>query len=159
MKRCPRQNQFKCRLFEGKLGYDALPMTSNSNHTNVTVNIASVNGTGFRTVCFYNVTFDNCSQVSLCHAVDQRESEYVDAITNSTTNVAECRYAAECKDYIRLYYGEGQQQTEAFCRRELASLDRTFSLSNGSLLAVYWTDDIGSPFAQSSFQLTASCIA
>ena len=158
MKRCPLQNQFKCSLFEGKLGYDALPMTSSSNHTNATVNIASVNGTGFRTICFYNVTFDNCSHVSLRHAVDQRESEYVDAITNSTTN-AECRYAAECKDYLRLYYSEGRQQTEAFCRGELASLDRAFPLSNGSLLAVYWADDIGSSYAQSSFQLTASCIA
>ena len=138
---------YRCSLFEGGLGMDMLPVTADPN----TVDIVSVNGTGFKTVCFYNISLNNCSQVTLRHVVDQPEDEYVDIIGNDGEVCRDDN--STCNDYLRLYYGEDNQQTQTFCRDRLARLNMTLDVS--SFFAVHWADNIANPRA--SFQVNVQC--
>lgn len=113
--------------------------------------MTSPNGTRFKTVCFYNVSLNNCSHAILRHVKDQPVDEYLDGDRNDTLTC----HPDECKDYLRLYYGERNQQSEAFCRDGLAFLQQSIPLDGGSFLAVYWADNIGNKTG--SFEVIAQC--
>jgi len=126
---------------------DLLPVTADPS----SVDIVSVNGTGFKTVCFYNVSLNNCSQVILRHVVNQPEDKYVDIIGNDGEVCRDDN--STCNDYLRLYYGQDNQQTQTFCRDGLARLNTTLDVS--SFFAVHWADNIANPRA--SFQVNVQC--
>ena len=147
MKECP-EDVVRCSLYKAKS--DPLPRTAVANQS--AVYIKSPNGTESKTVCFYNVSLNNCSHAILRHVKDQPVGEYLDGDENTTLT---CNHPRECKDYLRLYYGEGNQQTVAYCRDGLASLQESIPLSGGSFFAVYWVDNSGG--RTGSFEVTAHC--
>ena len=134
----------RCSLFRDRS--DKLRQTVIANQR--TVNIASPNarGTGFKTVCFYNVSLNNCSSAILRHVTDHPVDDYLDGHGNDNL---------PCGDYLRLYYGEGNLQTDTFCRDGLATLGKSIPLDGGSFFAVYWADNSGS--RTGSFEVNAEC--
>ena len=155
VKKCTDENNFssfKCRFFSPN-DFGLSPLSVRSNPSSVT--ITSVNGSEFRTVCFYNVSLSrssHCSTLRLYHMDDHPEEEYIDNL-----NVTHpCRSSNECKDYLQIYYGygEGNQQNLKLCREELATLDITLH-NVTSFRALFWSDN--TPSSGSSFHVRAEC--
>ena len=141
-----------CRLFDGAPGFrlDELPVTDNAS----LVDIESLQGSQFRTVCFYNISMtdtNNCSALRLFHKADHPQEEYVDRMEGPGSNSTN---SGPCKNYVKVYYGpENNQQFQTLCREDLATIDDVFPVT--SLFAVYWTNNIRSN--EGSFHLRAQC--
>ena len=147
--------KYTCRLFDGTPGFklDKLPITGDNDSS---VILTSINGSEYKTVCFYNISFSNtsdsnCSRTELEHAKHHSHEEYVDGLSeseNNSTNVP-------CKSYVKVFYEHenGRQHTTELCRNELAEYKEHFPAS--SLLVVYWTNPEKS---SASFNLRAQCV-
>ena len=155
MKSCITNNRphHTCRLFDGAPGYklEELPTTAGNDSS---VDIQSIPGSEHKTVCFFNVSIPdagsrNCSGIVLQHAKDHRREQYVDGLSESSTNST----ADACKSYIKVIPGP-QGDIYRFCRGELAELDEKFHASS-SLFIAYWTVPSKS---NASFSLRAQCL-
>ena len=107
----------------------------------------------------YNVNLSsnvNCTALRLQHIVDFPIEEYVDII--NITHPCSRHSEYECKDYLQIYYGEGNNNTQSriLCREELATLEMI--LPTTSFVAIYWTDSTSSDDFTSSFHLRAECL-
>jgi hypothetical protein len=158
VKSCITNNRLHhaCRLFDGTKGYklDKLLTTAGNDSS---VDIQSIPGSEYKTVCFFNVSIPNagsrnCSGIELQHAKDHPREQYVDRLSESSTNSTD----VACKSYIKVFSGpQGEQQhTQPLCRGELAELDKRFHASS-SLFIAYWTIPSNS---NASFSLRAQCL-
>ena len=154
MKECTRGDSvsYKCRLF-----YNNFELTELQKSCEDTVYLSSPNGSDYRTLCMYRVNLSsnaNCSSLRLLHAIDHPTEEYVDNL--SASNPCRRRLDSDCRDYLRVYYGEGLQQSRVWCREKLADLNHLLA-NTTSFVAVYWTDATRDESITSSFNIRAEC--
>ena len=156
VKTCRDENNYPfhtCRFFPGPINFRMTPLSRNCPNS---IEFSSVEDSELRTICIYNVNMSgnsNCSALRLQHVVDHPEEEYIDSLNVSHS----CHNSnSVCKDYLKIYYGEGNQQSRALCREELANLDTILEAS--SFVAVFWSDSVSESGTASSFHIRAECL-
>lgn len=148
--RCNNTNtnsNYYCRLFDGldSFGQHPLPMSGNASSPAVYVKSIQRPKRGVGTVCFFNVSFNNCSLIRVLSATSPDEQH---------KNGSDANIPHEHKSYVNIYYGsEGNQQYRTFYQQDLATLDDIFSST--SLFIVHWVKSFRSDI---SFHFQAKCM-
>lgn len=141
-------SKYYCQLFDGALnssGLHPLPMSGNSSSPAVYVKSIQRPRRGVGSVCFFNVSFNNCSVIRLLKATGPDE-QYRD---RSNTRIPH-----QHKSYVKIYYGsEGDQQHQTLYEQDLATLDDVFPAT--SLFIAHWVKSFKSDI---SFHLQAQCM-
>lgn len=140
-------SNYYCRLFDSLESFGQHPLPMSGNASDPAVHIKSIQRPfrGVGTVCFFNVSFNNCSVIRLLKSTHPNEQH---------GRKSDAKIRREHKSYVNVYYGsEENQQFRTLYQQDLATLDDVFPST--SLFIAHWVKSFRSDI---SFHFQAQCM-